>query len=184
MMHHPLLSGDRFVATFAERDPPRAMNVLLERAFAPPGIYAGAQPDAIKVLATLDKPLATQAFVQAWSDQVRRRKYLARTACHLDKDALRAMIDHLEEDSQRGYGNFAYRAACVELRRAHERAKPLLLERFNTVDAETRVALSKQSDGCPGRPRCLPRSSQMKLTATSGARPTKPEGIGCVPKRR
>lgn len=155
-MHRPLMSGDGFVRIFAERDPPRAMNVLLERAFAPPDILTSAQPDAINILAALDRPLAIQAFVQAWSDDARRREHLARSFRHLDDDALRAMIDHIEEDCQRGASTVAYRTACVELRRAHYRARPLLLARFAMVGAATRAALCEAIGWMPESPAILP----------------------------
>ncbi len=141
LMHRPSLLRENFVTSFAERDPARAMNVLLERAFAPPDILTSAQPDAITTLATLDKRLATQAFVQAWTDHEARRQYLARIVRHLDDEALQVMIDHLEDDYQHGSPTVAYRAACCELRRAHEQARPMLLMRFGAVDAAKRLRL-------------------------------------------
>ena len=155
MMHHPFLSGDRFVGSFAERDPPRAMGVLLERAFAPPDILTSAQPDAIDALATLDKKLATQAFVQAWNDHEGRRKYLAQSARHLNDEALQAMIDGLHEEQRHGSGTIAYRAACVELRRAHERARPMLLAHFAAHDATVRLALCEAIGWMPASPALL-----------------------------
>ncbi len=155
MISRPFLSGSEIIDVIAERDPPKAMNVLLERAFAPPGFVTNTQPEAIRELALLDKPLATQAFVQAWVDHETRRQYLAPSARHLDDEALKVMVDHLAEDDQHGGGTIAYRATCIELRHARERAGPLLRERFARASAADRLALCEAIGWLPGSPQLL-----------------------------
>lgn len=155
MMQRPSLFGDRFVDVFAERDPPRALSILLERAFAPPDWVTSTQPDAIRLLSKSDRPLATQAFVRAWADHGSRRQHLAPSVPYLDEDALRAMVDHLEEDQSVHGDGLAYRAACVELRRGHERATPLLLARLAGAPAPVREALCSALGWMPGSPALL-----------------------------
>ena len=142
MMHRPSLSGENFIEAFLERDRSQAMDVLLERAFAPPHIFTNAQPDAIRLLASADGQLATQAFVQSWRSHAKRRPHLVETARVLDGDALEAMIESLNEEHGPGGPTPTYRSVCVVLRSKQDRARPLLLTRFNGASAAERAVLS------------------------------------------
>ncbi|MDX8525912.1 hypothetical protein RFM68_15495 [Mesorhizobium sp. MSK_1335] len=141
MMHGTWFSGDRFLDVVLDHDRPRAMDVLLDQAFAAPATFVNAQPDAIKLLAKVDRPLATQAFVQSWNDHPRRRQHLAESVRRLEDSAFYAMIATLGEEFRVGQPTQTYRAICVELRRARDRAWPLLLKKFDGASAAERVAL-------------------------------------------
>ncbi|TPG39769.1 hypothetical protein EAH79_13810 [Sphingomonas koreensis] len=141
MMHGTWFSGDRFLAVILEHDRPRAMDVLLDQAFAAPDTFVNAQPDAIKLLAKADRPLATRAFVQSWNDHPRRREHLVGTARRLEDGAFDTMIATLAEEFRIGQPTQTYRAICVEFRRARDRAWPILLARFNGASAAERTAL-------------------------------------------
>ncbi|MEI9852264.1 MAG: hypothetical protein WDN24_17015 [Sphingomonas sp.] len=56
MLQRPSLFSDQIVDVFTDRDPPRALSILLERAFAPPDWVTSTQPDAISYLSKSDKP--------------------------------------------------------------------------------------------------------------------------------
>ncbi|HEY1605671.1 MAG TPA: hypothetical protein VGF77_08730 [Allosphingosinicella sp.] len=141
MMHGTWFSGDRFLDVVLEHDRPRAMDVLLDQAFAAPATFVNAQPDAIKLLAKVDRPLATQAFVQSWNDHPQRREHLAGSVRGLEDTAFGTMIGTLGEEIRAGRPTQSYRTICVELRRARDRAWPLVLARFNDASAAERVAL-------------------------------------------
>jgi hypothetical protein len=141
MMRHTRLSGDWLVEVILKHDQRRAIDVLLERAFAPPDILVSAQPDAIQVLSTVDKPLATQAFVQSWRNHLERRQHLATCARYLDDPAVEAMIASLSEEYGDGHMTATYRTICVELRHEHERARPILIARFDGASGTERAAL-------------------------------------------
>lgn len=141
MMHGTWFSGDRFLNVILEHDRSRAMDVLLDQAFAAPDTFVNAQPDAIKLLAKKDRPLATQAFIQSWNDHPRRREYLVGTIRTLEDGAFETMIATLAEEFRVSQPTTTYRAICVEFRRARDRARPILLARFNDANAAERVAL-------------------------------------------
>jgi hypothetical protein len=143
MMTRPFLlsSNHHILKVIAERDPGSVMNILLQRAFAHPHVNTSAQPEAIALLAEYDLERARQAFVQAWRDHPARRHYLAPKARLLGVAALSAIIDHLDQDYDGGRGNLAYRLACVEIRRAAEEAKALLMGRFKISGPAVREAL-------------------------------------------
>lgn len=135
------LLGARILDVIFEHDRPRAMDVLLERAFAPPDIFVNAQPDAIKLLAKANSSLATQAFNQSWNDHPRRREHLIGTVQGLEDRAFDSVIATLAEKCRVDVPTLTYRAICVELRRARDRAWPILLTRFKSASAAERVAL-------------------------------------------
>ena len=140
-MMHSAFSRERFIEAILEHDPARAMDVLLDRAFAAPDMFVDAQPHAIEVLATANKPLATQAFIQSWKEHPKRREHLASSARLLDEGALEAMIASLAEEYRAGPPSKTYRSICVEVRRARERAWPLLLAKFAEASPDDRIAL-------------------------------------------
>ncbi|YCI06426.1 hypothetical protein M1D34_31035 (plasmid) [Ensifer sp. D2-11] len=141
MMHRPSLSGENFIEAFLEHDREQALDVLLERTFAAPEIFTNAQPDAIRLLASVDRPLATQAFVQSWKDHPKRRTHLVKVAHLLDDEALEAMIASLGEERGSTGTRATYRAICVVMRSRRERARKLLLSRLLQASSDERGAM-------------------------------------------
>lgn len=142
MVHRPSLSGENFIAAFLKKDRAQGMDLLLDRAFAPPDIFTNAQPDAIRLLSSVDKDLATEAFVQFWRDHPNRRVHVVKEARWLGGQALEAMIASLHEEHGQGGPNRTYRAACVVLRSRGERAREMVSSEYSSADAAQRIALS------------------------------------------
>jgi hypothetical protein len=140
-MRRPTFFGESIIDAYIERSPAAAKNALLERAFAVPDIFTNGQPDAIRALAEIDPTLAEQAFVQSWRDHPERRRYLAPAARALGDGALQAMIEHLAEDLPPNGSRPVFRNLCVELRRRHTVAHPMLLEALAAAPVGERIAL-------------------------------------------
>lgn len=141
MMHHTLFTSDTFIKTVLKSNHSSAVDLLLDRAFSEPDVVTSAQPNAIRILAGVDKARATQAFVQTWQDRRDRRKYMIEVARHVDGEAIDAMIGSLVEETSDGISQPAFRAICVELRRDHERAWSRLLNTWSEADATQRLML-------------------------------------------
>lgn len=134
--------GDHFTSLILERDVSRGMDALLESAFAPPDMFVRAQPEAIELIASVDKALATQAFVHSWNDFEKRREHLAPAAHGLEDEALETMIASLHEEYRPGGPTIAYREICIILRRTRDRSWPLLLAHFRAGTPLVREALA------------------------------------------
>lgn len=149
-MRRPSFFGESIVDAYVARSPIAAKNALLDRAFAVPEIMTNGQPDAIRTLAELDPALAEQAFVQSWRAFQGRRLYLAPVARALGEQAIQAMVDHLAEDLSPSGNRRAFRKTCVELRRRHAIATPMLLTALATASQGDRLALCEALGWMPG----------------------------------
>lgn len=140
-MRRPAFFGESIIDAYVQRSPAAAKNALLERAFAMPDIFTNEQPNAIRTLAELDPTLAVQAFVQSWRNHPKRRRYLAAAARALGDGALQVMVNHLAEDLSPSGSRSVFRTACVELRRRHAVARPMVLEALAAASPGGRMAL-------------------------------------------
>lgn len=142
MMRHSFISTDRFIGPLLAHDRARAMDVLLDRAFAVPEMLVTAQPQAVGLLATIEPALATQAFVQSWRQHPDRRKNLAISARTLQDPALAAIIDSLAEEFARHPRDPTYRMCCSVLRLRRSAALPLLSAHYALASHAERIALA------------------------------------------
>lgn len=150
LVRRPSFFGEDIVAAFARHAPKIAKSAALERAFAPPSVFTYGQPDAIRILASLDLALAEQAFVSSWRDHPERREALSTVVRVLGADALRAMVESLQEPGASRSDQLAFRRTCVELRRRHEEALPMLIARLDSPARGVRLAICRALGWIPG----------------------------------
>lgn len=142
-MRRPSFFGERIIDPYLERGHPGVCDVVLERAFAPPDMMTNELPDMIDALARIDLSRAEQAFEQAWSETPRRQRYLVRSSRKLGIPALETMISCLPSKEGGENSKIAFRAMCIELRRRHLEALPIILARFAAATKQDRYLLVK-----------------------------------------
>ncbi|MBJ7440602.1 MAG: hypothetical protein JHD35_16455 [Sphingopyxis sp.] len=141
MSRESLFGGTEIIDLLVRHDPRSMKNLLLDRAFSTPHVVTNVQPHAINTLATLDLERATNAFIQSWQNFPDRRDHLAHVSRALGKPAYEVMVNHLAEDFERTGGMKLFRKACVELRRAHETTRQLLIDQYHQSKGAERLAL-------------------------------------------
>lgn len=147
--------GEDIVDAYVRHSPTVAMSALLERAFAVPSIFTHGQPDAIRILAKIDRDLAEQAFVKSWREHPERREPLATVVRVLGTQALAAMVDCLDAMGGRPDEKLTFRRACLELRRRHVEALPLLQARLEVESRDVRLAVCAALGWVPGSRKIL-----------------------------
>jgi hypothetical protein len=142
-MKHRSFFGESVIEPYMERGHNGVRDIVFERAFSPHSIFTNEQPDMINALARQDIALAEQAFEQAWVEASERQRYLVPSSRMLGNRALEAMLNHLP--SKEGGGDFeiAFRAMCIELRRRHVEALPIVLMRYAVATKQDRKSLVK-----------------------------------------
>lgn len=142
-MRHPSFFGERIIDPYLERGHRGVHDIVLERAFAPPDMMTNELPDMIDALARIDISRAEQAFEQAWPETPRRQRYLVTCSRRLGIAALQAMLNCLPSKEGGQDSEIAFRAMCIELRRRHEQALPIILVRYGTATKPDRELLVK-----------------------------------------
>jgi hypothetical protein len=142
-MRRPSFFGERIIAPYLERSHPGVRDVVLERAFAPPDMMTNELPDMIDALARIDLSRAEQAFEQAWPETPKRQRYLIPSSRNLGVRALETMINCLPSKEGGQDSAIAFRAMCIELRRRHLEALPIILARYAAASKQDRNSLVK-----------------------------------------
>lgn len=142
-MRRPSFFGERIIAPYLERSHPGVRDVVLERAFAPPDMMTNELPDMIDALARIDLSRAEQAFEQAWPETPKRQRYLIPSSRKLGVRALETMINCLPSKEGGQDSAIAFRAMCIELRRRHLEALPIILARYAAASKQDRNSLVK-----------------------------------------
>lgn len=148
-MRRPSFFGERIINPYLERGHPGVHDIVLERAFAPPDMMTNELPDMIDALSRLDISRAEQAFEQAWSETPRRQRYLVPCSRRLGIRALEAMLNCLPSKDGGQDAEIAFRAMCIEFRRRHEEALPIILARYATAGKSDRELLVKVMSWLP-----------------------------------
>lgn len=149
-MRRPSFFGERIIDPYLERDHPGVRDVVLERAFSPPDMMTNELPDMIDALARIDLSRAEQAFEQAWLETPRRQRYLVPCSRKLGIRALEAMLHCLPSKEGGQDSEIALRAMCIELRRRHSEALPIILSRYVAATKLDRKSLVKVIAWLPG----------------------------------
>jgi len=142
-MRRPSFFGERMIDPYLERGHRGVQDIVLERAFAPPDMMTNELPDMIDALARIDLPRAEQAFEQAWSETPRRQRYLVPSSRKLGTTALEVMLNCLPSKDDGQDAQIAFRAMCIELRRRHHEALPIVLTRYEKAAKLDRELLVK-----------------------------------------
>lgn len=142
-MRHRSFFGERMIDPYIERGHPGVHDIVLERAFSPPDMMTNELPDMIDALAGIDLSRAEQAFGQAWRDTPRRQRYLVETSRRLGVSALEAMLSCLPSKEGGQDSEIAFRAMCIEIRRRHMEALPIILRRYAIAAKPDRKLLVK-----------------------------------------
>lgn len=142
-MRRPSFFGERIIDPYLERGHPGVRDVVLERAFSPPDIMTNELPNMIDALARIDTSRAEQAFEQAWLETPRRQRYLVPSSRKLGIRALEAMLNCLPSKEGGQDAEIAFRAMCIELRRRHVEALPIIVARYAFAKRQDRTSLVK-----------------------------------------
>jgi hypothetical protein len=142
-MKHRSFFGESVIEPYMERGHNGVRDIVFERAFSPPSIFTNEQPDMINALARQDIALAEQAFEQAWVEAPERQLYLVPSSRLLGNRALEAMLNCLPSKDGGGDFKIAFRAMCIELRRRHDEALPIILARYAGATKQDRKSLIK-----------------------------------------
>lgn len=148
-MRRPSFFGERMIDPYLERGHPGVHDIVLERAFAPPAMMTNELPDMIDALSRIDISRAEQAFEQAWPETPRRQRYLVPCSRRLGIKALEAMLNCLPSKDGGQDAEIAFRAMCIEFRRRHEEALPIILARYATAGQSDRKLLVKVMSWLP-----------------------------------
>lgn len=142
-MKHRSFFGESVIEPYIKRGHNGVRDIVFERAFSPPSIFTNEQPDMINALARQDIELAEQAFEQAWFEAPERQRYLVPSSRKLGIRALEAMLNFLPSKDGGGDFEIAFRAMCIELRRRHGEALPIILARYAVATKQDRKSLVK-----------------------------------------
>ena len=148
-MRRPSFFGERIIDPYLERGHPGVHDIVLERAFAPPNMMTNELPDMIDALSRIDISRAEQAFEQAWPETPRRQRYLVPCSRKLGARALEVMLNCLPTKDGGQDAEIAFRAMCIEFRRRHEEALPIILTRYVTAAKLNRELLVKVMSWLP-----------------------------------
>lgn len=142
-MRHRSFFGERLIDPYIERGHPDVQDIVLERAFSPPDMMTNELPDMIDALAGINLSRAEQAFGQAWRDSPRRQRYLVETSRRLGVSALETMLSCMPSKEGGPDSEIAFRAMCIEIRRRHAEALPIILRRYAVAAKTDRKSLVK-----------------------------------------
>ena len=148
-MKHRSFFGESVVKPYLKRGHPGVRDIILERAFSSPSMFTNEQPDMIDALAFEDVSVAEQAFEQAWVESPKRQQYLVPSSRRLGIRALNAMLNCLPSKDGGQDAETAFRAMCIEFRRRHDEALPIILAHYATAAKPDRESLVKVMSWLP-----------------------------------
>lgn len=140
-MRRPSFFGERIIDPYLERGHPEIEGIVLDRAFAPPQMLTSELPNMIEALARINVSKAEQAFEQAWLETPKRQRYLVPSSRKLGASALEAMLSNLPSKDFGQDSEIAFRLMCIECRRRHTEALPLITTRYGSASKSDRELL-------------------------------------------
>jgi hypothetical protein len=142
-MQHRSFFGESVIQPYLDRGHTAVRDIVIERAFSSPSIFTNEQPDMIDALARYDVSAAEEAFEQAWVESTKRQRYLVPCVRKLGIRALRAMLKCLPSKDGGQDAEIAFRAMCIEFRRRHEEALPIIRAHYAVAARRDREPLVK-----------------------------------------
>jgi len=148
-MRRPSFFGERIIDPYLERGHQEIEDIVLDRAFAPPQMLTSELPNMIEALARINLSKAEQAFEQAWLETPKRQRYLVPSSRKLGASALQAMLSNLPSKDHGQDSEIAFRLMCIECRRRHAEALPMIATRYGTASKSDRELLAKAISWLP-----------------------------------
>ncbi|MBN8500084.1 MAG: hypothetical protein J0M19_02905 [Sphingomonadales bacterium] len=142
-MQHRSFFGESVIQPYLDRGHTAVRDIVIERAFSSPSIFTNEQPDMIDALARYDVSAAEEAFEQAWVESTKRQRYLVPCVRKLGIRALQAMLKCLPSKDGGQDAEIAFRAMCIEFRRRHEEALPIIRAHYAVAARRDREPLVK-----------------------------------------